>query len=276
MDCSVKTSKAHSVLADWLSTPFCLRSLVFGFIRQDIKGRFAGSVMGIVWSLLFPLSNILIYFFVFSVIFRMKMPVQETGTASFTIYLLSGLIPWMAFSEGLTRATNCLLDNASIISKVSFPVRVLPWSVVSVSFILNGIGLLVFLCYLAARGQAKGSWIVLPLLFLMLYGFTLGIAAFLASVTVFLRDLREIVNMGLQLWFYATPILYPLSMVPNRLLFLINLNPAYFFIVSLRQCLLQGIYWSSSFSIALCISILSIISGGYCFMRLRNAFGDVL
>ena len=206
----------------------------------------------------------------------MKMPVMETGTASFTVYLLSGLIPWMAFSEGLGKATSCLLDNASIVSKVSFPVRVLPWSVVSVSFLFNGIGLLIFLCYLAAHGQAKGSWIILPVLLLMLYGFTLGIAAFLASVTVFLRDLRELVNMGLQLWFYATPILYPLSMVPERLSFLIYLNPAYFFIISLRQCLLQGIYWSSSFSAALFVSVLSVLSGGYCFMRLQSAFGDVL
>jgi len=276
MESSEKFCQPCASLLEWLTTPFGHTQLLFGFIRQEVKGRFAGSVLGLFWSVLSPLSNILIYFFVFSVIFRIKMPQVETGTTSFTIYLLSGFLPWMAFAEGLGKATGCLLDNRAIISKVAFPVQVIPWSVVSVAFLLNGIGLLLFLLYLAVHGLAKGAWIMLPLQFAMLYGFTLGLAAFLAALTLFLRDLREMVGMGLQLWFYATPILYPLSMVPPRFVALVRLNPALPFIESFRQSILQGIYWSPSFTMSLLLGCLSLLAGGLCFMQLRSAFGDVV
>jgi len=138
---------------EWFMAPFRFRLLFFGFVRQDIKGRFAGSVMGMLWAVLSPLSNMLIYFFVFSVIMKIRMVVQETGTTSFAVYLLSGLIPWMAMSDSLGRATTILLENSSIIVKVSFPVQILPFAVVTVAFLLNGIAMAFFLCFLANQGQ---------------------------------------------------------------------------------------------------------------------------
>lgn len=272
----ITTPTKTSAMRSWIATPFSNAPLFLGFVRQDIKGRFAGSAVGLLWAFLVPLSNILIYIFVFSIILKIKLPASNAGSPSFVVYLLSGLLPWMAFSECLIRSTDILLANSSIISKVAFPVQVLPYSLVSVSFIFNGIGFIIFLCYLALGGDWHSSWLLLPILVVCLYLFVLGLVAILSSLTVFLRDLREIVSVLVQIWFYATPILYPLAMVPERFRLLMDVNPVLPFITAFRQCLLQGRFWSGQFTIAVLLALCSYVLGGYCFMRLKPAFGDVI
>ncbi len=264
-------------LRRWLLAPFIHPGLLRGFLSQDINGRFAGSMGGLFWSVLTPLANILIYMFVFSVIMRVRLPVEEIGTESFAIYLLSGLLPWMAFAEAMNRAPSFLLEKAALITKVSFPVEILPYINIITPFALNGIGFVLFLGYLLLAGYGQIGWLWLPLVILCHILFTLGLVAIISALSVFLRDLQQLVGLLVSVWFFLTPILYPLSMVPEGFRALILWNPMYPFIELYRQVLLRDDGVSGGLLLAiLLLAGLSYLLGGWFFMRIKHAFGDVL
>lgn len=282
--CHTHTAQMHSghtsikaiLVRDWLTSPFIFRSLLKGFVRQDILGRFAGSMGGLFWAVLTPLANIVIFWFVFSTIFRARISIEEVGTDNFFIYLLSGLIPWMAFSEALARSTTLLLDKTNIITKVSFPVQVLPYAGVLVPFILNGVTMAIFLAYLFFDGYAHLSWLWLPVVTFLFFVLTMGLCAFLSAFSVFLRDIQQMIAVIISLWFYLTPIIYPLSFVPEAYRKWFSANFVTVFVELFRDILLRHEVSGPYLSVAFLLSLVFFLSGGYFFMRIRHAFGDVL
>jgi lipopolysaccharide transport system permease protein len=132
------------------------RGLFKEFFAREIHGRFAGSMGGSFWLLATPLCHILIYSFVFSVILKIRLSHQEVGTESFVLFLLAGLFPWMAFSEGLIRCTGILIENANIITKVVLPVELLPTIGLSGTFFVNGVGMSLFVAYLVWADFVSG------------------------------------------------------------------------------------------------------------------------
>jgi lipopolysaccharide transport system permease protein len=264
------------LLWHWCSAPVRYRHLLHGFLHQDITGRFVGSMGGLLWSVITPLANILIYIFVFSVIMRITITKEESGTDQFVIYLLSGLLPWMAFSEAISRSTPMLIEKAGLITKVAFPVHILPYVGVFSAFMLNGLGLGLFLLYLVVNGYADWHWFYLPLLVILHGLFTLGMAALTAALCVFLRDLQQLMTLLITVWFFITPIIYPISMVPPEFRAWIEWNPLYYVADLYRQILLQGSCDFTQLGITALICISVYLSGGWFFMRVRHAFGDVL
>lgn len=264
------------IIERWLKIPFQHRTLFRGFIRNEIKGRFAGSMGGFMWGLVTPLANLLIYIFVFSVVLKIKLKPMETGTASFAIYFLSGLLPWAAFAEALNNATDAFLGRAGLITKVAFPLEILPLTGVIVPFCLNGLGFLMFLIYLVFKGYGHLAWFWLPVVVLLHMIFTLGMVNLIASLSVFVRDIKQFIGTALSLWFFMTPVIYPVSMVPEQFRWLIFLNPMYPFIELYHQVLL---YHSLSWAMLGCAAALTLLvfSGGVLFFeRSKNAFADVL
>ncbi len=264
-----------SLLKQWLLSPLYHKTLFIGFIRQDIQGRFAGSIGGLFWSILTPLANIFIYIFVFSFIMKVRVAITDTGTDSFVIYLLSGLLPWLAFSEALSRANSLLLDKSGLITKVSFPVEVLPAVGTSVSFLLNGIAYGLFLAYLVLQGYASIFWCYLPLVVLLHFFFTLGLVAFLSALSVFIRDTQQVMGLVLHSWLYLTPIIYPLGLIPITYQKYFYINPLYAFIELYREVLLAQHITPEILFLACFFTLLSCF-GGWFFMRTRHAFSDVL
>ena len=252
------------------------RHLLREFIVRDVKGRFAGSMAGILWTLIHPLANMAVYLFLFSMVIRLRVTVGETGTDSFAVFFLTGLIPWLIFSEGLSRSVGCLIENANLITKVVFPVELLPASTVLSSFIVNGIGMLLFMIYLLFEGYAHGAWVFLAVIIPMQVLFTWGLAYGLAAACVFMRDIRELLGIVLMIWFYVTPIIYPISMVPKVLRSAMVLNPMCGFMELYRGALLlHQVPWT----VVLRLGILSALiygAGAWFFMRTKPAFGDVL
>jgi lipopolysaccharide transport system permease protein len=267
---------AIDLLRHWIQVPWTHRSLLYGFLEQDIKGRFAGSMGGLLWSVIIPLVNIFIYIFVFSVVMKIRIQPEETGTDEFAIYLLAGMLPWLAFSEALSRSTPALLEKAGLITKVHFPVHILPYVMVFSSFILNGLALLLFLIYLAFSGYLSQLWLFFPLLLILHVLFTLGLAAFAAALCVFLRDLQQLMTVILSLWFFLTPIIYPLSMVPEPYSNWLVWNPTFYFAELYRDLLLQSSVDMFTFSWVAAMSVGVWLAGGWFFMRIKHAFGDVL
>lgn len=262
--------------ATWAKIIITHRALLKEFISKDLRGRYAGSAAGLSWAIITPLSQIAIYTFLFTLVFRVKLSMLDLGTESFVVYLLTGLFPWLAFSEGLVRATGGLLENSNLITKVVFAVELLPVTYVSSAYILNGLGFILVLAGFALKGLAGWAWMWIPIVTCLLWLFTLGLAAFLSALCIFLRDTQQILGIVIFMWFYLTPILYPLSMVPASFHNYLKINPLFSFIEIYHQIILRHIMnWELLFMATLW-TILSMLLGFFFFNRLKPSFADVL
>jgi len=268
--------KLHLTILNWITAPFRYQTLFLGFVHQEIRGRYAGSIGGLLWSIITPLSNMLIYIFVFSVVFKIRLKPIETGTDSFVLFLLSGLLPWIAFSEAVGGSAGMFLSKAGLITKVAFPLEVVPVAGVCVTFILNGIGFVAFLIYLTIEGFADPAWLYLPVVTFIFMIFTLGVMVLLASLSVFIRDIQQAIASVLSLWMYLTPVLYPVTMLSEELRLLICLNPVYPFIELYHRILLKHTLPIDLLGYAVGYAMISFLTGIWFYSRSRNAFADVL
>lgn len=250
--------------------------LLKDFVRREIRGRFAGSYAGILWALINPFAMILVYLFIFSVVLRIPIKPSETGTDSFAIFFFSGFFPWLILSESLTRSVGVLLQNAVLITKVVFPVELLPAGSVISAAIINGIGFLLFLLFLIPAGHLHPSWLLLPILIPVFLLFVWGLSTFLAAICVFVRDIRDILTILLMIWFYATPVVYPASMLPDFLRPVIELNPMGIFVHLFRDALLIHRFDPLLLFEAILFAVGAYGLGSWFFMRAKPAFGDVL
>lgn len=252
------------------------KSLLRGFVGREVRGRFAGNMAGMAWALINPLATLLVYMFVFSIVLRISVTAEETGTDSFFIYFVTGFVPWLIFADSLSRATGSLLDNASLITKVIFPVELIPITSVISGVMVNGLGMIVLLVYLPFQGFLSFYWWALVLVLPLQFFFTLGVGMFFSAACVFIRDIREMIGLLIMIWFFSTPIIYPLSMVPESIQSVIRFNPMCVFVSLYRDILiLNTLDLKLLFSAALFTSAV-YIAGSLFFARVKPGFGDVL
>ena len=245
------------------------------FTRRDFKGRYAGSVMGFLWSFVQPLWSLALFTFLFSTVMKVSPGIGER-TSNFAIFLFCGLLPWMAIQEGITRATTAITENAGLVKKMSFPSGLLVWAVVLAALLHEAIALGLFLVVLGVTGELSlsGLWILLVAVPLQV-GLTVGLGFLAAAVNVFFRDTAQINTMLLQGWFYLTPIVYPLSLVPERFARYLKLNPLTALVTLYREALLGGEMPPLVSLIPLIVStLLSLAIGIWVFHRLKPVFAD--
>lgn len=247
------------------------------FYLRELRSKYLGSVSGFVWPLLQPLALLAVYSYVFVVIFKARVP--EADTTGFVPYLAVAFWPWTAFSEALQRAVPTIHLNADLISKVAIPQAMLVESSVAAGFTLQLVGYAVVLATLAATGTAiqpgglPGAIAVLGLLFM----FTLGLSYLLSALQVFVRDLEHALAPVLMLWFFGTPILYSITLIPPDLRWIAWINPMTWFVSTLRELLLFG-NWSPGWLDAVVVSetIVLFVLGRWLFQRLAPRFEDFL
>lgn len=194
------------------------RDLVVNLTLRELRGKYKRSVLGWAWSLLNPLATMAIYALVFGVLLKIQPPVGDpSGLHNFPAYLLCGLLAWNFFSGSINGSMMALLGNAGIIKKVYFPRQILVYSTVlalDTSFLLELAVLGVFLLIL---GNMILPWIpVVLVLVVLLTMFSIGIGLMVSVLNVYFRDMQYLVNILLQVWFYLTPIVYPLSLVEQQ------------------------------------------------------------
>lgn len=265
-----------NLIREWLQAPFVNYRLFHNFTRQDFFSQFTASMGGVLWLFLTPIVHLVIYSFVFSYIFKMRAP-PEFGEINFVIFLMIGYLPWFAFADAFGRAPNLVIEKAPLITKVVFPVQIIPITGTVIPYLTHVIGFTIFLVYLTFKGYLSVSWILLPFIFGLQFLFTLGLVAVISALCVFLRDLQQMIALMLTIWFFLTPIIYPISLIQSesvQRLFL--LNPMHSFISAYREIILLGTVSPVHLMIIVPISIISYVSGGWLFMRIKHAFGDVL
>jgi ABC-type polysaccharide/polyol phosphate export permease len=263
----------NTLFSNILNGRYILKTMVI----KDIKSRYAGSLFGPLWIIATPLYQILLYTFLFSVILRMRFE-ESSGTSSFVVYLLAGLIPWLFFAEATTRGVSAFIDNAHIIKKVKFPMEVCVATVILSSAVTFLIYVLFYLIMLIAMGILNYHtlpFFILPVIIEMLL--IAGLSFGLGSIAVFFRDITQAVVMVLNLLFFLTPIVYPASAIPVRLLWLFDLNPFYSIVEISRNVLVRGkmpdfISLIYPFIFALIIFLV----GYYIFIKTKEAFKDIL
>lgn len=255
---------------------FTYRHILFQMILREIKGRFAGSVGGMFWSFVHPLLLLAVYLFVFIYIFKLRVgPSSGAGTSA--IYIMAGLFPWTIISEGLSRGTTSLLENASLIQKTPFPTEILTAKAVLAPFFSQGVAILLLALYKIIFSASFEIIIFLPVIIFIQFFFTLGIAFLTAAASVFFRDVVQLVQIVISFWIYATPIFYPLMMLPEWAKKVMYFNPLYP-VMEIYQSLFV---WGKPGNLYMLLyaslwAALFFVSGAFIFTKLKDEFADWL
>lgn len=246
------------------------------FALRDLRQRWLNSFSGAAWALLQPLALLAIYSFVFVHVLRVRLP-ADAGV-DLVPFLAAGLWPWTAFAESLNRATNVLPENAGLLAKVALPREVLVIAPVAGSFAIHGFGFVAVVVALALLGH-RVEWLYLPgalFAFLLLGLFATGLALMLSALTVFVRDLQQIVGQTLTLAFFLTPIFYSAAMVPPPFAAVLDANPITSYVNASRGSLLEGQIVPAPLLGCLIWASLALALGTFVFRRLARHIEDYL
>lgn len=245
------------------------RHMLKTLVKQDINGRYKGSFLGFLWTLLNPLLMLLVYSLVFQFVFR-------TGIEHYSIYLFICLMPWNTFANTIAIGTTCVSNNASILKKVYFPREILPLSVVisnTIQYFFSAV--IIFIALLVSGVGVSWYALLLPVIVLIQSIFSLGIVMILSAANVYVRDVQYIMNPVMMIWMYACPILYSISMIPERFLKIYKLNPMVT-IMQGYQDILYSKTWPDfkNLGIVFLISIVVLVIGYLVFNKLQRRFAE--
>lgn len=251
--------------------------LLFSFTRREILSRYAGSITGLAWTLLHPLAQLAIFAYVFSQVFRVAVPPGYPG-ASYVGFVAVALWPWIMFSEGMTRAMASIGANAGLIKKVAFPHRLLVYASVLACCAVHAVGFVAVLLALKLSGEPiRLSGLPIALLLMVPYMLlATGLGALLAALQTLLRDVEHVVQVLVTILFYASPILYPASLIPSALQGWVKVNPLAWFSERMREVLLQGAGLVPADAAVALGCVLVFFAGLWVFNRLSPSFEDFL
>lgn len=247
------------------------RELLKSNVKKEIRGRYKNSILGIMWSFLNPLLQLLVYAVIFGALLG-------GNDSTYHIYICVALIPWTYFTTTITQAAFTIIGNGDIIKKVYFPREILPISVVTsgaVNFVISTIIILAFVIF---SGIGISKYILLyPFILLVQYVLLLGISFIVSSITVYFRDLEHIIGIILMAAFYGTPIVYKLEQLPANLQILMKLNPMTHLINAYRAIFYyHQLPNMKMLGILLIASIGLTVVGYYIFKKLQKGFAEQL
>lgn len=272
-----KVTHRLPINAKWWAKVDLLKALV----QRNLEARYKGSILGNLWPLLNQLSQLLIYTYVFSVILKVKLSFQglPTNNLTFGLWLFAGLLPWIAFTSGLVQAAGAVVEQPNLVKKVVFPLALLPLVPILSAFIESTFGLMALIVLLEVTSQTiHTTLLLLPLVWVPQLLLTAGLGYLVAGLTVFLRDIPQTLGVIINLWFYVTPIVYPVSAIPEQWrAWVYWLNPLAVIAEIYRDIVLVGevkrwVEWG----IVSVISVIVFYAGLKCYQKLRSAFADVL
>jgi lipopolysaccharide transport system permease protein len=253
------------------------RSLLFELVRRDFHQRFVGSAAGWLWGVIHPLVMLLCWTFVFRVCMKFQLP-PDAPTDNYVLFLFVGNLPWLLFQETIVRSSASLLDHSNLITKTVFPSEIVPVSIFLSSLIHHLIAIALASVAIAIwDGGLSPMMLFLPIYVILTGMMAIGFGWMAASLNVYLRDTGQVVQVGLMLWFWITPIFIMPEMVPARLRFLVRWNPMSY-VVSGYRALLLDVEWPHWREIGVLVVFASIIfiAGGLFFRHLKRGFADVL
>jgi len=253
------------------------RGFITGAVKRDFQARYRTSMLGAVWLVIQPLAMITVYTLIFSEVMKSKLP-GVAGQYSYSIYICSGLLLWGFFSEICGKGTSLFIDNANLLKKVSFPRITLPVILVLTSLINFAIIFSIFLVFLVAVGDFKviQLFLMVPVIITTL-ALAAGMAMVLAVLNVFFRDIGQLINIVLQFWFWFTPIVYPLQIIPEWARGFVEMNPMAITVGGMHDIFVnnQAPHWIPLFYV-LMLGFILMMLGLYLFRRHSGDMVDEL
>lgn len=253
------------------------RELLKSLIIRDIKSKYTGSFIGVVWLIINPVIMLAIYTFVFSIVFNARWTVNSESKSEFALVLFAGMMIFNIFSECISRASTLILQNSNLVKKVVFPLELL--AVVNLGSALFNfiISLVVWLIlYSVIYGGLNSTLIFLPFYLIPYSLFVLGISWFMCALGVYLRDLAQIVNLSITVLLFMSPVFYPITALPEEFRNYLYINPMTYIIEAFR-----GIVYFDNISyehlfFPVCLSIIIAWLGFAFFQKTRRGFSDVI
>ena len=255
-----------------LSELWYYRELLYFLTLRDVKVRYKQTLMGLAWVIIQPLGTMLIFTLVFNRFVRL-----DAGPLPYPLFALSGLLLWLFFSNAVINSTNSLISNANLITKVYFPRMFIPAAAVGAGLVDLSVAFLLLIAMVVYYGITLSlNVLILPLMILLMSLLALGVGLLSAALTVKYRDLRHALPFIIQLWLFASPVIYPVNVVPDRWKWLVTINPVAGIIEGFRAALTgQPFNWLHlSFSAA--ITLLVLLGSVYIFRGFEDTFADVV
>ncbi len=257
------------------------RTLIFQLVKRDFQQRYVGSAAGWLWGLIHPLVLLGIYTFVFSYCMGMTLEKGDV-TQSYPLYLFSGMLPWLLFSETVQRSSGSLVEQANLITKTMFPSEIVPVSIFLSSLVshLLAVGLFVAVVGIS-QGHVSPGIALLPVGMLLLGLFGVGVGWVTASLQVYLRDTAQVVTVAMTLWFWITPIMitesrFPRAKFPHSVGIVLAVNPLVYVVRIYRDMLLgSGVPWRD-LGVTAGFAVGAFVLGGLFFRHMKRGFADVL
>lgn len=253
--------------------PSAYWELLMNLTKREVKGRYSQSLFGFGWAIAQPLATMAVFTFVFS-----RLGNISADGVPYPIFAYAGLVPWFFFLNSVTSGTMSLITYRNIVTKTYFPREIIPFAQVSSRLLDFFAAAALFALLMAYDHVALTRWALLtPAFFVMLVLFTTGVTLIASSVNVFYRDVSPVVQIGLQLWLYVTPVAYPLSKVPTRWRPFIAANPLSGIVEGFRSALVYGREpdWALVGSSAL-LTLAVFVGGFVLFKKLDKYFADVI
>lgn len=257
------------------------RKLIWKLAKNDFKNRFAGSYLGKIWAFVQPVITVAMYWFVFDYVMGTRAEaLAGTIQIPYVIWLTAGLVPWFFFSEAITGGTMALLEYSYLVKKVVFKISVIPIiKIISASFTH-----IFFVCFMlvvyVCMGYAPDLYLLqLPYYSFCLFLFVLALVYSTCAMVLFFRDLAQIINIGLQVGMWATPILWDMNTVPPIMQFVLKINPLYYIVNGFRSAMFEKTWFWQDFYSTMYFWIVTVVFfgiGALIFRRLKVHFADVL
>lgn len=253
------------------------RQFIIGSIKNELTLRFTRSKLGALWVIINPLTQVLIYALILSNVLAAKLPGIESKY-SYAIYLTAGILGWSLFNEIITRCLTLFIDQGNLLKKISFPKITLPIIAIGSSLLNHLFLLLAVVAVFLALGHSFNLlflWLVPITLLLILFAASIGLI--LGTINVFIRDVAQVVPIFLQLFFWFTPIVYPISIIPESYRWLLTLNPVFAFTSSYQNILVYGKH--PDYLSLTCVAVLTIFLSLLCakiYLKASEEMTDML
>jgi len=257
-----------------IKTLFSYRELLFSLTKKELKVKYRGSALGFFWSLLNPILTMLVYSFVFSIL--------RGGIEEFAIFLICALLPFNFLSNSVNYGASSIIGNSNLVNKIYFPREIIPLSIVLSNLINFFFELTAIFIVLGIMGYKFYMFLyLLPVLIFVQFFLVVGMTLLVSALNVFFRDLQHLITIIMMVWFFGTPIIYPLSMVPEKYQFIMKINPMTIYAAYYRNIFYyvkypEGAGFPDALETlgALGITLLIFFIGYYVFKRLEPRFAE--
>ena len=253
------------------------RALLMQLVQRDFQQRYVGSAAGWLWGVVHPLVLLASYIFVFQVCLKVKLP-PNAVTQNYTMYLFCGVLPWLLFSETVTRSASSMVEHSNLITKTVFPAEVVPVSIFLSTLIQHLIALALLIgATVFTVGTVSPMILMLPLYMLFIGLLGVGVGWIAAGLNVYLRDTAQVLAVVMTLWFWLTPIMINEQQIPPRFRAVILWNPMSWIVRAYRDRLFLTTWpdWQE-LAVLTAYSVAVFVIGGLFFRHLKRGFADVL